>query len=261
MTNPETRFRTVSLGDWLALAEQTGTPHVPATEIAEVRIDDLLSYDSPGPVKSRLTAVWKQMAAARRPRTMFRWDCCASEHLKHLMANARQPRNEVQDLQSLVIDSRVYELASEYPDDTLRIWRRPWIRDEMLMFEGYPVEYRAFIRRARVTGISSYYPQRPLRECRAEIDAVRQWAAGLAAALSGPLVWPMPIPGNAETPDADESLTGENGVHATIDFVVCTDGRILLLEGGPPHFAGGHPCCFEGRDTIEGVALQAAEAH
>ena len=33
----------------------------------------------------------------------------------------------------------------------------------------------------------------------------------------------------------------------------------MRLEGGPPHFAGAHPCGFEHRGAIKGVALDAQD--
>lgn len=43
--------------------------------------------------------------------------------------------------------------------------------------------------------------------------------------------------------------------HFTADFVATADG-LLLLEGGPPHNFGAHPCCFEPGRT-SGVRLAA----
>ena len=249
------RFLTMSLGDWLSLAERTRTPHVPALLVTTVRIADLLHYDVPGTHQHRLKRAWEQMDAARRPGTMLRWDCCASADLKHLMAHGRVPKDEAAELQSLTIDERIYEIAGEYPRQDLPVWQRPWIREQLLIIDRYPVEYRAFVRRGEVSGISSYYPQRPLRRNETEIDAVRDAARRLSEGLEGPLAWPMPIHGHPEAPAPGQVLSGKDGVHFTADFMITTDGRTLLLEGGPPHFAGGHPCCFEGR-APEGVALE-----
>ena len=156
--------RTVSLRDWLDLARRTGVPHVPAAKICDIRVRDILEYDTgSAAVQGRLKTAWARMAAARRPRTMFRWDCCASEDLRHLMAQGREAPDELRDLQTLTIDMRIYELAGEYPASTMPIRARPWIRDRMLVVDRYPVEYRAFIHAGNVAGISSYHPQRPLR--------------------------------------------------------------------------------------------------
>lgn len=252
-------FWTVSLGHWLQLAREAGTPHVDAVRIATVRVADLMYYDVEGPHRARLKAAWDAMTAARRPGTMLRWDCGASAHLKHLMARGRLPADEVEELQTLTIDERIFDMSSEYPSDEIDVWQRPWIRDRMAVVDGYPVEYRAFIRHGDVVGVSSYYPQRPLPRNDAEIGAVHRLAQGLADTLAErtPLTWPHPLPGHPEAPgQSEDAVTGPRGVHATADFAVTRDTGVLLIEGGPPHFAGAHPCCFEGRGTTTGVALE-----
>ena len=237
------------------MAEQAGIAHVPATLVTTVRTLDLLEYDTKGPHQERLRKAWEKMEACRKPDTMLRWDCCASADLKHLMAHARLPKDPVADLQTLTIDARVYEIASEYPRDELPVWQRPWIRSQMRIVNRYPVEYRAFVRAGIVAGISSYYPQRPLRRNDAEIEAVQKASATLSEHQKGPLAWPMPIHEHPEAPKETDDLSGRNGIHFTADFVITKSGDALLLEGGPPHFAGAHPCCFDGR-LPEGIALR-----
>ena len=259
MAEAERPFWTVSLGHWIQLAREAGTPHVDAEKVATVRIADLMYYDCEGPHQARLKDAWDAMAAARRPGTMLRWDCGASADLKHLMAHGRVPSDEVEQLQTLTIDERIFDLASEYPGDAIDVWQRPWIRDRMKVVERYPVEYRAFMRHGDVVGISSYYPQRALRRDEEELGTVRRLAQGLADALAerAPIVWPHPLPGHPEAPAGGrDGAAGRDGVHATADFVVTVDDGVLLLEGGPPHFAGAHPCCFDGRGTTSGVALE-----
>ncbi len=46
-------------------------------------------------------------------------------------------------------------------------------------------------------------------------------------------------PADPQEPDIDL-------LQATIDFAATPTG-MLLLEGGPPPWAGGHPCCFANR--------------
>ena len=248
-----TPFRTVSLGDWLDLARRRGMPHVGATQITSVAIEDLTNYDTAGPHHERLSKAWTAMEAARRPGTMLRWDCCSSEDLKHAMAYGRTPSREI--LERLTIDSRIIELAMEYPGDEVAVWQRPWVGEDVEIVDGYPVEYRAFVRDAQVEGISSYYPQRPLRRRRRELDAVGLWAAGLAASLTGPLVWPASLWNHPGTPSkADTEAAGPKSIHFTADFLVMKNGDVRLLEGGPPHFAGAHACCFK-EGEINGIAL------
>lgn len=112
-------FWTVSLRHWLQLAREAGTPHVDAVRIASVRVPDLMYYDTPGPHSVRLKAAWEAMATARKPGKMLRWDCCASAHLKHLMAHGRLPADDAEELQTLTIDERIFDCASEYPSQEI----------------------------------------------------------------------------------------------------------------------------------------------
>ena len=253
--NAETpkRFRTVSLGDWLELARRSGVPRIGATHITSVAIHDLTHYDVPGEHHDRLAKAWAAMETARRPGTMLRWDCCSSEDLKHAMAYGRKPSREI--LERLTIDSRIIELGMAYPGDEVAVWQRPWVGDQVKVVDGYPVEYRAFVRNARVEGISSYYPQRPLRQDAGELEAVKLSATALAKALKGPLVWPASLWDHPATPStSDTEAAGPTSIHFTTDFLVMNNGEVRLLEGGPPHFAGAHPCCFK-EGEIDGIAL------
>ena len=246
-------FRTVSLGDWLELARRAGVPHIDATQITSVAIDDLTQYDTPGPHHERLGKAWAAMEAARLPGTMLRWDCCSSEDLKHAMAYGRTPSREI--LERLTIDTRIIELGMAYPGDEVAVWQRPWVGNDVEIVDGYPVEYRAFVGDAQVEGISSYYPQRPLRRRARELDAVKLWAGRLAAGLTGPLVSPASLWNHPGTPSkADTEAAGPKSIHFTTDFLVMKNGDVRLLEGGPPHFAGAHSCCFK-EGEIDGIAL------
>ncbi len=258
-------FCPYSLGDWIALCERTGTPHVPATRVAEFERSDMLNHEYDGPHQRRLDAASGAMRRAARPGTMLRWDCCASAHLKRAMAEGRPPEDP-EALCRLPLDARVLEVLDDYPRVLVPVWRRPWIAGDMLFAAGYPVEYRAFVKNGRLLGISSYYPQRPLPRDERHLAAIEDQVRALLANLSGPFEWParksermrirtmLPLLKSKKPhPDAPDP----NGVHFTADFAA-TRGGVVLLEGGPPHFMGAHPCCFPA-GRIEGVRLEAAE--
>jgi len=134
----------------------------------------------------------------------------------------------------------------------------------MILADGYPVEYRAFVQNGELIGISSYYPQRPLPRNDEHLAAIRKHVATLIEELDGPFEWPagpdeaMAIKTAVPTLEGKEPPAGtphHDGVHFTADCAATTLG-MLFLEGGPPHFMGAHPCCFQpGR--IRGVALEA----
>ena len=184
-----TQFCPLSLGDWIALCERTGLPHLSATRVVDFERDDLLNHEYAGPHQQRLDAAYEAVRGARAPNTMMRWDCCASAKLKWLMSEGRTPRND-DDLQDLPLDTRILEIAWEYPRVLIPAWRRPWIAGDMLFIDGYPVEYRAFVENGRLLGVSSYYPQRPLPRNDRQLQTVEDLVDALLDALSGPFEWP-----------------------------------------------------------------------
>ena len=254
------RFCPLSLEDWIGAANRAGVAAVPIRRLATFERDDVLKHEYHGPHQARLEAAF---ATARRRRTagrMARWDCCANAGLKERMARGHSIEMPG-DAAELRIDARLHECAFEYPQVELPVWERPWV-DDVVGWNGYPVEYRAFIEDGELQGISSYYPQRALRRDDDEIAEVTRLARAVTAALETPFDWPRAA---TERPAAEgmvrlfedkkASLPNDRR-DATIDFMVTRHG-IVLLEGGPPVRFGAHPCCFEGRRTIEGVALKA----
>ena len=259
------RFCAYSLGDWIGACQRTGIPHVPAMHVTDFEPHDLLRHDETGPHQLRLDAAYEKVRRAAAPGWMLRWDCCASADLKFSMGEGRKPGGDT--LGTLPIDTRILELVWDYPRVVVPVWRRPWIGEQMIFMDGYPVEYRAFVQNGELIGISSYYPQRSLRRDEEHLADVEKHVSALLAEIEGPLEWPAtheetmnirtmtakldgrkPAPG---TPDPD-------GVHFTADFAATALG-MLFLEGGPPHFMGAHPCCFPpGR--IREVALEAHDA-
>ena len=256
------RFCAYSLGDWIGACQRTGIPHVPAMHVTDFEAHDLLQHDQAGPHQLRLNAAYEAVRRAARPGWMLRWDCCASADLKFSMGEGRSPASKT--LGTLPIDSRILELVWDYPRVVVPVWRRPWMGEQMIFADGYPVEYRAFVQNGELIGISSYYPQRALPRNEEHLAAIRKHVSTLLEELDGPFEWPaahaeamgmrtaVPTMESkappAGTPDPDS-------VHFTADFAATTLG-MLFLEGGPPHFMGAHPCCFQ-PERIQGVALQA----
>ena len=259
------RFCLLSLGDWMKAAERAGVPAVPATEVAVFERDDVLKHEYAGPHQARMDAAYERIAAAAKPGTMLRWDCCSSGSLKATLSEGDTP--DARTLASLPIDARILDAAYEFPRVLLPVWQRPWLSDEMLRHDGYPVEYRALVEGSELRGISSYYIQRPLRRDDAEIAAIEDATAKLITVVAPPFEWPttrdeqLRARAMVERLDKGRGIDGEprgpdpDGCHFTADFCVLTDGRVLLLEGGPPWFMGADPCCFRGA-RIEGLALE-----
>ncbi len=169
------RFCPLSLGDWMKAAERAGVPAVPATEIAVFERDDVLKHEYAGPHQARMDAAYERIAAAAKPGTMLRWDCCSSGSLKATLSEGDTP--DARTLASLPIDARIQDAAYKFPRVLLPVWQRPWLGDEMLTDDGYAVEYRALVEGGELRGISSYYIQRPLRRDDAEMAAIGDAAA------------------------------------------------------------------------------------
>ena len=257
-----TRFCAYSLGDWIRLCEKTGTPHVPAYHVIDFERYDILQHDEAGPHQGRLDAAYEHVRRAAQPGWMLRWDCCASSDLKMAMAESETPDRDT--LAALPIDARVQEILLDFPRVVVPVWRRPWIRKEMRHVDGYPVEYRAFVKNGRLRGISSYYPQRRLPRRNDDIDAVERHVATLVDHLEGPFEWSTTHDEGMQIPRMTDAILERktrasdapepDGIHFTADFAATSHGMVLL-EGGPPHFLGAHPCCFR-PGKIDGVALE-----
>ena len=222
-------------------------PHVPAAQVAEVLQDDYLRYDVPGEHRQRLEQAWDAIQAAQAEGHMMRLDCCSDLEVKFRMGQGAPGFHP--EFKTIIFgDPRSYDLVSEFPRDSLPVWQRPWVSTQVL--EGYPVEYRAFVRDGELLGISNYYPQRPLPRFDHHLERVREYTQRLIGAAKPPFLWHRtPLWILAQKPPVDLA-----GVHFTADFLVNTDCQVLFLEGGPPHELGAHPCCFLPGET-EGIAL------
>ena len=195
-------------------------PHVPAEKICELLREDCLSFDAPGEHRERLRAAFQEMERARLPGRMMRFDYCAGLEIKSsLSLGERECRPEFRRVE--LDDPRAVDILFEYPRPRARapVWMRPWA--QALVVDGYPVEYRAFVRDGEVLGISSYHPQRPLPEFPAHIQAVREQTERLINAVRTPFQWRL---------HPRRRGLGQDGVHFTADFTATAEG-MLFLEG------------------------------
>ena len=238
-------FCPVSLGDWLDLCRRAEVPHVPAAQVAEALRDDYLAFDTEGEHRARLEQVWKDIQDARKDNQMMRLDCCSDAEIKYRMAQGEGGEFKPEFGVIMFGDMRSFDLVDEYPRDNIPIWQRPWVETQVI--DGYPVEYRAFVRDGKLQGISSYYPQRPLPRFPEHLEAVRNFTERLIQHVRTPILW-------HQTLMFLDNPLDRQGIHFTADFLVNTQGETLFLEGGPPHELGAHMCCFRPGE-IEGVAL------
>ncbi len=219
-------FCPVSLGDWLDLCQRAEVPHVPATQVTEALRDDYLAFDTEGDHRARLQQVWKEIQTARKDNQMMRLDCCTDAEVKYRMSLGDGGGFQPEFGAIMFGDVRSFDLVDEYPRDNIPIWQRPWAETQVI--DGYPVEYRAFVRDGKLQGISSYYPQRPLPRFPEHLEAVRSHTERLIQHAQTPFLW-------HETFLFLDNPLDRQGIHFTADFLVDTSWRVLFLEGGPPH--------------------------
>ena len=180
-------FCPVSLGDWLNLCRRAEVPHVPATQVTEVLRDDYLAFDTEGEHRARLGQVWKATQAARKDNQMMRLDCCTDAEVKYRMSRGDGGGFQPEFGGIMFGDMRSFDMVDEYPRDNIPVWQRPWAETQVI--DGYPVEYRAFVRDGKLQGISSYYPQRPLPWLPEHLKAVRNYTEQLIQHTQTPFLW------------------------------------------------------------------------
>lgn len=244
-------FNVVSLRAWLNLCERVGIPALPAVYVTDVEIDAL--YADEATTDPKIATFWKTVEFAKQPHTVLRWDCCSTIETKDRLGHGQWEWSpDLLDSFTAAAfygaDYRAADILYEYPGRRMPVWRRPWMPAAIV--DGYPMEFRFYVWRGMIAGISNYYPQRPLPD-----DEEVRWAMQVALAYTAGLLNAMPVPlahqgFTALDPD-DKSFTA--------DFMCMPDGKILFLEAGPPFspFGGAHPCCFEGLDdwTTTGIEI------
>ena len=241
-------FIGVSLNAWLDVMTAAGIPSIPAEAVTSLKRETFLGFEK------SLTdepEAWRAFDAALGsvPSThMARWDACSSLDLKFAMAEKSPFGAHARVLHPG--DPRAFEILADYPAEEFTVWSRPWV--EAKLVDGYPVEFRVFVKDSKVLGIASYYPQRAL-PATPEILGLAAQCGDLTRKALQLLESTGQYPWMADY--ARHFATGT--VNATLDFLVTPDNQVLFLEAGPPYGAGAHPCAFIDR-TIEGIALELA---
>ena len=116
----------------------------------------------------------------------MRLDCCSDLEVKYRMGQGAPGFRP--DFKTITFgDPRSFDLVYEFPRDSLPVWRRPWVEAQVL--EGYPVEYRAYVRDGELRGISNYYPQRALPRFDLHLERVREYTQRLIKAANPPFLW------------------------------------------------------------------------
>lgn len=243
VTNPD-GFNVESLGHWLEVCKMVNVGYVPAELLHTFDIEDLLVYDEH---PSSLLPGFDIINKAKKPNYMLRWDVCAPYDVKSGMGTGKYEWDESY-LYLTPDDPRGYDLIYAFPESTMKVWLRPWIKAQII--DSYPVEYRVFVLDNEVIGVSNYYPQRPLPEnddIMLDLHIVTKLTTMMVENINPP--W--------NNPKMDKLGFNKDTISCTLDFLRTEDGKILFLEGGPPHHPawGAHMCCFQ-PGKIKGIALE-----
>jgi hypothetical protein len=266
------KFNLLSLEAWLALAERAGVPFVPARRIGCVPIDAVCRHLWDGePIEGEDLAAWTALCRAAGemgPDEILRWDFASSGGVKYRMATGREKPITPEETRGLLrrengtvepdVDMRIVDLYLQYVTPMVPVHARPWVDATMIpgrdVNDGskglYPVEWRVLVHNGEIIGISNYYVQAEMDD-----DAPGRYALADTAALALKMIGKAAelnlLPANAHL------LPEPDGFCATLDFLIRkSDGKPVLIEGGPPLGAGAHPCCFMNSEKIDGVALR-----
>lgn len=226
-------FNVYAIGDWLELCQRAGVAHVPAEPVASVPIDALMTYDT-NPDHPDLAAFFEEVEKAKKPNTILRWDAAAPAMVKHRLTLGSHEWDQSMLDWFTIDEERVFDILYSFPGEIATAWRRPWVTAALK--DGYPVEYRAYVRNSELIGVGNYYVQRDLqwdRATRSDVRQVIKCTRKLLAAMEPPLRY-----GPAVLRFAPEERS------FTVDFMRLESGDLVFLEGGPPYGAGAHPTCF-----------------
>lgn len=235
-STPPGTFPAASLLGWLQIAARANVRAIPARVVEQLPIEDLLRFDQGTAASEAACARLERLNHERRADRMLRWDPCAGLNLKLTLSQPREDAGLPQDPEELRLDigdPRAFDILYAFPAPTVAIVERPWV--PALQIDGFPVEFRVFLRDGAVAGIANYYCQRSLTRT----PDLAQWAARCvraSQAMVEALAWErqpwmpgQPVGGPAQ---------------GTLDFLVDAAGELWLLEGGPGWGFGAHPCAF-----------------
>jgi hypothetical protein len=174
-----------------------------------------------------------------------------------------------------VSDRRTVESQAHGPGGDAVFLARPWVEAARYMtgvdphrhgtpFAGkgtWPAEWRAFVERGEVVGVSLYYGWCGESSSENALIAleVRALAQEIVDAAKAMGAWPRYMdvefarlnthPRFVESPLVRDGLAAfpRDDVGCTLDFLETKDG-LVFLEAGPGNtpFGGGHPCAFAG---------------
>ena len=249
-------FHPLSLSDWIDKAKLANVPYVDIIHVVDFESNDLLNCEFEGIHQNRLLKAWDTIRDNSETGYMMRWDCCAPLWLKSDLSNGKYEwSSNFSTVNDILEDPRLFEiLYTDWKRLLLPVFKRPWIKS--LIIGGYPVEYRAFVEKGKIVGISNYYPQRILPVRTRDIQTVFDYTTKIVNTLD---VHRWDPRWNDLMKSMGDKIFGrepEDVRNCTLDFIVDELENVLFLEGGPEHARGAHPCCFLGTSDTVGLAME-----
>lgn len=264
-------FDTLSLGNWMIIAHAAGVATVPARYLASASSNALFSDGMGNPRPDHYKEELEAMDTAIqciKDNEILRFDCCASSYIKSRISEGKpeitgEAKGWIKGDDGEIHHVLCERLINGFLNATqpfMIAWARPIIKPRLI--EGYsiitgksghwPCEWRIYVRHGKVVGVSNYYPQSSATDDDLPFASI---AAKAAQQLADKLTEAKSSPHHPRYEDRVDT----DGVHFSADFIVADNDNVLLLECGPDHFYsphwGAHPCCFDPRNGIDGLAL------
>ena len=230
-------FHACSILAWSHIAHLANVPYIPVNIVAHISIEDVWAHLDNGVVSETGQINIKTAQDYSASGGFWRTDLCAGEDVKYF-------RSEGKDLPSIIPfyldDSRIMDIHAYMPHIT--VVGRP--RIDPMIVGGYPLEFRVFIggNIPKDYAVSFYYPQASDFTVTPELERLMDTSVEYAQKINKKRVELGLIPWLPEQGFPDE-LRG-----STLDFMVTSEGQVVLVDAGPGYGSGAHPCCF--LDTI-----------
>ena len=278
---PEEQFPAASFSAWSEIVNAAGIPSIPSKVVDELHVESLLRFDEiidrEGNINPEMEFAHTQLMRLKEINksleadNMLRWDVCAPLGIKLFMAREQdagllhlgskkrvlKELIPMEDRYLQIDDPRAFDILFEHLKPTVKIIKRPLV--EPMKIEGYPAEFRVFIKDNEVLGVSNYYPQMSMPNkdyLVAYAEQSKVYAEKIIEACHKEKAFPV----NHKKHIGNNDYLPMEQVTATLDFMVTEGGILTFIEAGPSYGFGAHPCCFFDPDTnnvspIEGIKL------
>lgn len=224
-----------SLLAWNRIADHCGVPRIDAEVIAVIPMKAAWnSIDEPQSLSEEENFLLKTAFDWCEHGRFWRTELCSGEGVKYCLGkDGSFPPPEY--LRFSLDDCRIMDMHWGMPD--IKVIGRPTI--EPARVKGWPVEFRVFCGGGAETGaVSFYYPQAGDFEVTPELERAMSYAREYGVAMHDART------ALGLTPWLPEMGEPDDRIGSTIDFMLKSDGDLVMVDAGPGFGCGAHPCCF-----------------